>query len=376
MKKELPALTSFRFIAALAVVVPHFGYPTDTGGVAVGFFFALSGFILAYNYAEKFQRLSVASVAKLYALRIARIWPLHIAMFLAVIPLVIIKGVDYSKVDTLSNIFLLHAWFPNGEDIFSYNGVSWSISVELFFYLVLPFILFGFNSTGVSRSALKAGCALVLAAAVALAIAYVLRAKTPSYSAPWWFMNMSPYVRVFDFVMGICLGLAFNRLQDVPRTPFDLPVFTLFEALSLVFLAKLYFLPTHGWPTLRNSLYAEPAMLAIIFVFAFQRGALSYLVSNRVLKHFGEISFALYMVHQPIIMYADHFIGPTILIAKDIGQAWGQVLLSILMLALADCAYRYIEVPARNAVRALVAKTAALPNTPRTDEPVGGHRPA
>lgn len=107
-------------------------------------------------------------------------------------------------------------------------------------------------------------------------------------------------------------------------------------------------------------------MVAIILVFAFQRGLLSRLLSHRVLVHLGEISFALYMVHQPIIFYADHFIEPTIVIATDVAQVSRQVLLSVFMLGLAHCAYRYVEVPARNGVRALISGLRTPPPTSPT----------
>ncbi|MCO1435460.1 acyltransferase [Burkholderia multivorans] len=361
MKKELPALTSFRFIAAIAVVVPHFGYKTDTGGIAVGFFFALSGFILAYNYADRFETLTVPTVAKLWALRVARIWPLHLLMLAAVVPLIWIHGTQYTDWQTLANVFLLHAWYPDGVNIFSYNGVSWSISDELFFYICLPFLLFAFNRLGVSKSATHAALAGLAAFGCLFLIALALRTKMQAFSVDWWLMMVSPYVRIFDFIIGLCLGLLFNSLQGPREKWFDVPLFTVLEIASLWFLVVLYQSTWHKWPTLANSAYYQPAMAAIIFVFAFQRGLLSKVLSNRVLVHLGEISFALYMIHQPIMYYADHFIGPTIMIAKDIEHIWGQVLLSVLMFALADCVYRYIEMPARNGVRAMVSsqRTAA-----------------
>ena len=351
----LKPLTSFRFIAAAGVVLAHFGYPSKTGGLAVGFFFTLSGFILAYNYADKFHTLKASDVAKFWALRVARIWPLHVVMFLAVLPLVWMRGTQYTDWQAFANLSLLHAWYPDGENIFSYNGVSWSISDELFFYMALPFLLVGLHKLGISRSVWKAALALVVTFGVMFLIALVLRTQIKVFNTSWWLMMVSPYVRILDFIIGVCLGLIFLRLQNARRTVLDLPLFTLLEVGSLALLAVLYVSTWHKWPTLENSAYYQPAMVAIILVFAFQRGALSALLSNKVMTHLGEISFALYMVHQPILFYADRLIGPTIMVAKDLDHIWGQVLLTVLMLALSDCAYRYIEVPARNAVRAMVS---------------------
>ena len=108
---QLPALTGLRFVAALLVVVHHVMrhfrpgiVPTDAqdpviavferllyavlyeGGIAVDFFFVLSGFILTYNYVNQAggQRVSGPGF---YIARIARIYPAYIfSLFVAAGP--------------------------------------------------------------------------------------------------------------------------------------------------------------------------------------------------------------------------------------------------------------------------------------------------
>lgn len=83
------ALDSLRGIAALTVVGHHllyYGLPVEPaylgGGVlAVDFFFVLSGFVIAANYCE---RLGAGMPVRWFmALRIGRIWPLHLALLAA-----------------------------------------------------------------------------------------------------------------------------------------------------------------------------------------------------------------------------------------------------------------------------------------------------
>ena len=69
MKQEIRALTALRGIAALAVALQHFSAAAQDaasgwipslaphGYMAVDFFFVLSGFIMAYTYADGFERL-------------------------------------------------------------------------------------------------------------------------------------------------------------------------------------------------------------------------------------------------------------------------------------------------------------------------------
>lgn len=85
---KLDALTGLRALAALAVFVQHFVRVMDIkvnvgpmGGMAVSFFFVLSGFILVYVYKDKLTR---STTPKFYFTRFARIWPLHIACLLLI----------------------------------------------------------------------------------------------------------------------------------------------------------------------------------------------------------------------------------------------------------------------------------------------------
>ena len=109
-------------------------------------FFMLSGFVLAYRYADG------RSTLKDYLInRFARIYPIYAVAALVTLPWIGINFVNSSLADTLkwigqlallvfSNIFLIQAWFLQ---YFSHwnDGGSWSISVEAFCYILLPFFL-------------------------------------------------------------------------------------------------------------------------------------------------------------------------------------------------------------------------------------------
>src|SRR5207247_935990 len=63
-KREFPALTSLRFIAAFLVVLFHFfpesGFVAGEGHVGVGIFFVLSGFLITLRYGDGIARGEVA----------------------------------------------------------------------------------------------------------------------------------------------------------------------------------------------------------------------------------------------------------------------------------------------------------------------------
>ena len=80
------------------------------------------------------------------ALLLSPLWPLHAAMFLVVLPIAVlelsgIKSAANMAWQALANLFLLHAWIPwAGRDGLAqtFNGPSWTLSCEAFFYAIFP----------------------------------------------------------------------------------------------------------------------------------------------------------------------------------------------------------------------------------------------
>src|SRR5882724_4066312 len=82
------ALTGLRFVAALMVFLFHASPQHFCEGFAgVAFFYVLSGFILTHNYRRNLRNLRWQEVRNFYACRLARIYPVHVLTFIAIIPL-------------------------------------------------------------------------------------------------------------------------------------------------------------------------------------------------------------------------------------------------------------------------------------------------
>lgn len=146
----LDKLASLRFFAAFMVVIYHFGLfaaPYNNlisnayeaisayGYVGVCIFFVLSGFVISHaNDRWKGWKIYLAG-------RVARIYPAHwIVTFTLVLPAVISLFIKYGAtrdawLPLISNLMLVHAWNSQRFYFLSLNVVTWSLSVEIFFYV-------------------------------------------------------------------------------------------------------------------------------------------------------------------------------------------------------------------------------------------------
>ncbi len=343
-RRELPALTSLRFFAAMYVVVHHLiniallhtqGADADRaatwylawgtqGHVGVTFFFVLSGFILAWCYHRSFGTATgdarTRTTRRFWRARLARVWPLHAAMFLAFVPLAILEaGTSISALLTTAwqgalNVLLLHAWWPfGGPDGLAdtFNAPSWTLSVEALFYLLFPAIaalLVHRLRWGIAQLAILAVGSWATLGVVGLLVSNVDKGE--------WIMRVLPATRLVDFVVGVALGLVVvQRLQRAhlharPVTPPTSLRWTLLEAATLAgacasplvwALAASDVLPA----TLGTSWFHLPAIAAAILVASLERGAISRrLLAVGPLVWLGEVSYAMYLVHLFIVLAA------------------------------------------------------------------------
>lgn len=157
-------LTGIRFVAAFWVLLYHLQDPLDRIGVmdipilsevirvgrlGVDLFFALSGFIIAHTYLTRMgRRLTIASAAGFWWLRLARIYPVHFVMLniagIAVIAQAWITGVERERPwlnawDYVRNLLLIQEWGPHPER--GWNVVAWSLSMEWLAYLIFPVLV-------------------------------------------------------------------------------------------------------------------------------------------------------------------------------------------------------------------------------------------
>jgi peptidoglycan/LPS O-acetylase OafA/YrhL len=156
--KYFKGLNALRFFAAYLVVIHHaeqirmkYGlfhlkeYSLfNNGGIAVTFFFVLSGFLISYLLFKESDITNTISVKKFYFRRILRIWPLYfLIVIIGIIFLPYILdfiGYSYSLPYSFNDVILYYILFsPFMVNIFYGHHLIeplWSIGVEELYYIV------------------------------------------------------------------------------------------------------------------------------------------------------------------------------------------------------------------------------------------------
>lgn len=346
MRTPLPALTSLRFFAALLVFMSHLDFlgRTPDGGVVtqvfnnylsegymgVTFFFVLSGFILSYAHAER--TVNKSNYVDFLFQRIARIYPLHVLILVLYMIFLIrpsLGGWPLYFTNLAFNASLTQAFSPEPLTYFSFNAPTWSLSVEMFFYVFFPLFM-----------GLKTRWLALLAVAV-VSLKLYLASALPQGSQHFAMYICAP-LRLADFLTGILLFRLFTRMT-APSAQYA----TLFQALSLLSLVALLAVAQQVPQKYRYDLYYLAPMALIVLAFAFQNGALANAISKRPLIFLGQASFAFYMVHQTPIMVSQFYraksdIVPTL--GTDLAYT---ALYFVIAIGVSSALYLYFESPAK-----------------------------
>ncbi len=351
---ELPQLTSLRFFAALGVLCSHLIFLREIdnpiksiaviffgeGHSGVTFFFVLSGFIMTHAYQHSLIQKTL-STKRYLLLRLSRIWPLHLITALPFVFYFFYKyGSDISSV-VVVNILLLQSWVPIVKYYISLNAVSWSLSVELFFYVAFLFLV------RLSVKSLKKLSLLWFAVIASTATLIIFYGESHwstgngEIKVNHWIFYINPVFRLLDFMVGMLVyRIAFIKNSPCENTSFN-------EMLSVSFLILgAYAYSTLVFPEiLRAQLLYLPIMAFIVYAFSKGTGILSRLLKGKLLILLGEASFSLYLIHNPIISLANAIFLKTPL---QIPVFIYSIVLTIICIIASVMTYLFIEKPIHN----------------------------
>lgn len=348
---DLPALTSVRFFLALGVVIFHYQlqWPwdstNDTGlldrlRLGVDAFFILSGFVLTHAYREALETRRF-NYGRFLVARFARVYPAHIAIlgFVGIMvagALLVGATFDrtlYNPLGLLTTLLLVHAWFPELIKA-EWNGPSWSLSAEWFAYLGFPaFAWLGLKLRN------RPGVLLVIAGAVFLALDLLYQAvfgKVVVHAEA----NMGVLRIVPEFLYGVALYRLGQRIDL--RWPY---VVAAAWASALVLLTLMHLRADDRLVVVM----AGPLILALALLS--KADAAGPLASRPILLG-GEASYALYLVHFPVLIAWKGVVSA--LSDRDSGYvlAWWEVgVLLAASIAAAVALHLLFEGPARTWIR-------------------------
>jgi len=343
---NLKPLTSLRFFAAMWVVLYHYwpnlavaGTPAlvAKGYLGVECFFVLSGFILCHVYLASFEEGRFRYADFLWT-RLARIYPMHLAMLIAIglmggLALVAGFAVDPNVVALSAlpaNLALTQAW--GFAPVAGWNHPSWSISAEWFAYLLFP-------AFALAAMRLRRHPGLAVLGAVAL---------TCSLYA--WFP-------LFAGISLTTATIAWGALRIVPPFAIGCALFLLWRTHETKRHTALAGAAIFGAMALLSARFGAPDALTVVafgglivsLAQASRAGAL--LGSNSLTVYLGEISYSIYMICIPWqVLFVNLAVKVLHLSSKQLPPTLWIIYVAALI-PLAAVAHHLIERPSRDRMR-------------------------
>lgn len=331
---------------------------------AVSFFFVLSGFILSHAYPALDWRRELRGF---FAARWSRLYPTYVLTAIGAILLVSPVTDSGSAVRTTVNLLMLQAWIPVAQWYYSVNNVAWSISVEVAFYLLFPFVL-PFARWKPFAMIIAAIGLVVLIVSTSMLLSFPT-GPTPAtqISAQGWLYNF-PLSRVPEFLLGMAAyQLAIRYSGHMSRwTIGQATVIELFAVTGVyvamwgvTYLSRGYLAihaPHLGVWAIGSG--PAPAFAVLLVVLVCQKGAVSKILQWPILVYLGEISFALYMVHYVILIWLNAHYREAM---NDKPTIW-YAILWISSLGSASLIHHFVEQPWRKPLQRLLAEEAMFSN--------------
>ncbi len=313
-KLQLTVLQAGRAVAAIMVVLFHIEIfifpdrlypgqgvftPFEIGYAGVEFFFALSGFLMAYIHTRHFGQAERA--VPYLKKRVGRIYPTYWAVL---VPLVLmwalVPGIGPDAMGFGQVAYDLSLLATDGEPLLA---VAWTLQFEMFFYLMF---MLAIVSKRIGVGALAVWFSICFVALFLPQRPFPLQFITSEYNliflggmlAAYGFEHMRRGWIWPLFIAGIVLfvGVALAELYGLWPASLALKTFVLGSAASLIVAAMAAGEAKRGW--------SAPAFL----------------------KSVGDASYSLYLVHMPLMT-----IGAAVIVKLGI-NSWMPMFMMLIIL--------------------------------------------
>ncbi|MPT47901.1 MAG: acyltransferase [Sphingobium sp.] len=332
-----PDIDGLRTIAVLAVFLFHLNIPPFSGGfTGVDIFFVISGYLIT-SVIQRDIHEQRFTIVQFYERRVRRIFPalltvmvltFFVAWLLFMPDELRDLGASMAAAITFSSniLFWMQTDYFSGPTDFKPLLHTWSLAVEEQFYIFIPPLMVALHRW-LPKYVLPILAALTLISFVA--------------SCAWVWIDPSgnyylPHTRAWELLVGSLVALRITPPIASKRCRDALSVIGLLLLLLPVFLlSKSSIFP--AWNAIPTCLGT-----ALLITAGQEHPSLAgRLLSNKPMVGIGLISYSLYLVHWPLIVFAKYAL------LRDL-YASEKILLLGVAFVLAWASWRWIERPFRN----------------------------
>lgn len=383
--RYIPALDGLRTLAVVAVVLYHLNLTWAQGGLlGVTIFFVLSGYLITRLLLNEIAKTGRIDLKSFWIRRIRRLFPAVVTVVVVTCALcTVFNHVMLTKMrpDILPSLLFFNNWWQIMQDVSYFNALGdpsplthfWSLAIEEQFYLIWPPLLLAMVSVHMSKPNTRR-VVLGLAAVSALAMMVLYNPATdPSR------VYYGTDTRVFSLLLGAWMAfipdrdlaparlvrhLGLDRLAGAAKhgksksdtaeaattKPSELARFwsspasiDLMGVVGLVGLAAMVAL-TNGYTAFQyrgGTLLCSILTLMVIAACVQPQGMVARALAAEPLVWIGKRSYSIYLWHYPLLL----LMNPVANINDT--PWWHYILQVLLVVAVAECSYRFIETPFR-----------------------------
>ncbi|MCI6575932.1 MAG: acetyltransferase [Collinsella sp.] len=383
--RYIPALDGLRTLAVVAVVLYHLNLTWAQGGLlGVTIFFVLSGYLITRLLINEIAKTGRIDLKSFWIRRIRRLFPAVVTVVVVTCALcTVFNHVMLTKMrpDILPSLLFFNNWWQIMQDVSYFNALGdpsplthfWSLAIEEQFYLIWPPLLLAMVSVHMSKpNTRRVVLGLAAVSAVAMMVLYN-PATDPSR------VYYGTDTRVFSLLLGAWMAfipdrdlaparlvrhLGLDRLAGAGKhgksksdtaeaattKPSELARFwsspasiDLMGVVGLVGLAAMVAL-TNGYTAFQyrgGTLLCSILTLMVIAACVQPQGMVARALAAEPLVWIGKRSYSIYLWHYPLLL----LMNPVANINDT--PWWHYILQVLLVVAVAECSYRFIETPFR-----------------------------
>lgn len=349
--RYIPGLDGIRALAVLAVIAYHFNFSWARGGfLGVDIFFVLSGYLITSTMLPLKGNQLTVSLKKFWIGRFRRLLPAAYVMIITsfVWAMLFHKELLHTlRGDALSSIFYSSNWwfiFHKLSYFDSFGSPSplknlWSLAIEEQFYVIWPLLLMiGLYVVKKQSKLAKIVFFGAICSALLMAILYQPGAD-PSR------VYYGTDTRCFELLIGCWLALIWpmKRLSSQKLSTSHMKKLNAISFISFtIFLVSIMYVDEFQTFLYRGGMFLFCLNAAVLIACVCHPvSILGRILAWKPLCWIGSRSYGIYLWHYPVMV-----LGTPI---HEIGNPsyWRIALQLVLIVTIAECSYRFIEMPIR-----------------------------